>query len=234
MDIFEITKTWAQKTDLKQEFFHEIESTNDYIKQNLKNFEVPGFVVCSLQTKGRGRGNNSWISPSHGSALMASWVLPLETTPQPISSFIFAKNVYCSLLGSHPEEDWNLKLPNDIFLGNKKFGGILLEAVSTGSKNYLIFGIGCNFLSTPPDLPMAATIGKGFSKSKYINFLDLLNQSIEDSKEYFSKQTLSIELRSKLIEACNRGSNNIDRIVSITEMGTVSFENSPSIHWSEL
>lgn len=43
--------------------FDEIDSTNNYMKENISSFENYDIVSAKTQTSGRGRRGNVWLSP---------------------------------------------------------------------------------------------------------------------------------------------------------------------------
>ncbi len=115
-----------------------VPSTQDVARQ----LPVGTVVVAEHQTAGRGRLGRRWEAPP-GSALLASWVMPVhELAP-------FAAGVATAqACGEHVRLKW----PNDLLLGGRKLGGILVER--TGHK--CIVGTGVNLHWAPPG---AATLG---------------------------------------------------------------------------
>ena len=45
--------------------FNEIDSTNNYMKENISSFENYDIVSAKIQTSGRGRRGNIWLSPEN-------------------------------------------------------------------------------------------------------------------------------------------------------------------------
>jgi BirA family biotin operon repressor/biotin-[acetyl-CoA-carboxylase] ligase len=93
-------------------------------------------VVADHQTAGRGRLDRRWEAPA-GTALTASFVLP------PGRLLSLAAGV-AAAEACGPEV--RLKWPNDLLLGGRKLGGILVE-VEPGRA---IVGIGINLSWAPP------------------------------------------------------------------------------------
>lgn len=50
--------------------FDELDSTNNYMKKNIHNFQDYDIVLAKNQTAGRGRQGNTWLS-SEGMALFS-------------------------------------------------------------------------------------------------------------------------------------------------------------------
>jgi len=139
---------------MKKKLFHFIDttdSTNNFLKKLaedklLSNNNLPEFytVYTAEQTHGRGQGTNTWES-IRGANILAS----IYFTPPipPVSQFIF--NQYFSLairkLLSCYVSKVQIKWPNDIYVGSKKIGGILIEHFLEGECiNRTIAGIGLN------------------------------------------------------------------------------------------
>ena len=58
-----------------------------------------------------------------------------------------------------------IKWPNDLYLDEKKLGGILVETSILNEKvNYFLFGVGINLVSNPKNLSYPTTSLSNFSK----------------------------------------------------------------------
>jgi BirA family biotin operon repressor/biotin-[acetyl-CoA-carboxylase] ligase len=129
------------------------DSTNTLMKELLAKGEWPEgerFLYTAFQTAGRGQAGNGWES-EEGKNLLCSILLPPRKE-------LFDLNVLTAvavqrLLG----EGFTIKWPNDIYYGDKKIAGILIENAILGSEvAYSIAGIGLNvnqttFLSSAPN-----------------------------------------------------------------------------------
>jgi len=120
-------------------FFDQLESTNDFLKEQLNVFSPAPFlgVLTDRQTKGRGRLNRTWLSEK-GSSFLYSLLLPGEKKPFHLG-FVAAVSAI-EVLNKNYGIEASMKWPNDIYRKNKKMGGILLEK----EKEFLILGIGIN------------------------------------------------------------------------------------------
>lgn len=138
---------------------YEVESTNNYANQLiLSNAADEGTVVLThFQKKGRGQLGNQWESEA-GSNLLASIIL----YPKFLNAgkqFLLTKIASLSIVEFLKREvsGVSIKWPNDIFVGNKKIAGILIENSIKGSNLFSsIIGIGLNlnqerFLSNAPN-----------------------------------------------------------------------------------
>jgi BirA family biotin operon repressor/biotin-[acetyl-CoA-carboxylase] ligase len=101
-----------------------------------RTLPVGSIVVAEEQSAGRGRLERAWQAP-RGSALLATFVVE----PSPLASL--AAGV-AAAAACGPEV--RLKWPNDLLLGGRKLGGILVEA-HAGRQ---LIGIGVNLAWAPP------------------------------------------------------------------------------------
>ena len=160
--------------------FDEIDSTNNYMKENFSKFENYDIVAAKNQTSGRGRGCNTWSS-SEGMALF-SFLLKtenkldiLEYTKLPliagISTLVALKKI--------KDGAYNFKWTNDVFLDNKKLCGILIEKVE---ENFII-GIGINVRNIIPDELQKIAI----SMNSDHDIDDLILKVVEEFSNYYKK-----------------------------------------------
>ncbi|WP_282015077.1 biotin--[acetyl-CoA-carboxylase] ligase [Marinifilum flexuosum] len=138
---------------------NEINSTNNFALELIKSANpAAGTVVLTLnQTKGRGQQTNSWESES-GKNLTISIILRPEFLPIPDQfhiSMVISLGVYDYL--KEYLDDVLIKWPNDIYVGDKKIAGILIEHSIMGSVlSTSVCGIGLNinqrkFVSDAPN-----------------------------------------------------------------------------------
>ena len=127
---------------MKFKFFDEINSTNTYLRRQLRieEFEV---IVAKKQTDGKGKRDSTWIS-SEGAALFSFGVNDNYELDEKIT--IFTGYIVYKVLKNYIEnkEKLTFKWPNDIYYENKKICGILCEKV----RDHIIIGIGININNT--------------------------------------------------------------------------------------
>jgi BirA family biotin operon repressor/biotin-[acetyl-CoA-carboxylase] ligase len=131
----------------------EVSSTQDWVRDN--NFPPFKPVIAKRQTKGRGRRGRKWFSPPEG-GLYLSFKLPKEFFGE--REDLACLSLVCGLSVSQAVDTYRfskIKWPNDVYIGEKKVAGILVEATSTD----LVVGIGVNLNmeSFPPELQRSAT-----------------------------------------------------------------------------
>ena len=145
-EIFNWTSEWASENHLHPLLFEEITSTNQEAKKlALKNFSSPQVFLAKKQTEGRGRKNHIWFN----SDLMMSWLWQKKRIIPPTWDQDFAKDLFFCVKKIWPSLPWSLKEPNDIYLKNKKVGGILLEIVNQQPQTGVVLGLGFNVFSKP-------------------------------------------------------------------------------------
>jgi len=129
---------------MKIHHFKELDSTNILAKSLIEKGEKPPFVVVAeKQTNGYGRNENVWFSPQGG--LYFSLVLP-EIKIFHLENLVLALgwSVAKTIKEAFGVEPF-LKLPNDVYLRNKKIAGILVENVIAENKvKSSLAGIGLN------------------------------------------------------------------------------------------
>ena len=128
---------------MKFKFFDEINSTNTYLRRQLRieEFEV---IVAKKHTDGRGKRESVWIS-NEGAALF-SFAVADNNSELNEKITIFAGYIVYKVLKNYIKnsEKLTFKWPNDIYYENKKICGILCEKV----RDHIIIGIGININNT--------------------------------------------------------------------------------------
>ena len=128
-----------------------IETTSRFFSnEDLEKYE---YSICfaEFQTKGRGRGENMWLSP-YGSGICFSINGFLSYKSSPLGLSIYCGIAIVGILRELGFKDVSLKWPNDLLHKGKKLGGILTELTSQHAENYAFnIGIGINY-DLGPDL----------------------------------------------------------------------------------
>ena len=124
-------------------FFQEITSTMDEAARQAESGAEEGTVVIAeVQTAGRGRQGRNWVS-SEGNLYLSVLFRPtLEALPMiSILAGVATVRTIRACTGTDPKVKW----PNDVTIGGKKLGGILVESVVQGNQvTYAVLGIGIN------------------------------------------------------------------------------------------
>jgi BirA family biotin operon repressor/biotin-[acetyl-CoA-carboxylase] ligase len=131
------------------EVLPEIDSTNSELMRRARaGASEPVLLVAEQQTAGRGRLGRGWVSQA-GESLTFS--LGLSLAPADWAGLSLAVGV--ALAESlHPKVQ--LKWPNDLWIADRKLGGILIETASfadaaAGARRYAVVGVGLNILPRP-------------------------------------------------------------------------------------
>jgi len=161
--------------------FKKIDSTQIFAK-SLKTPKTWTVILAKEQTAGRGRGGNFWYSPNGG--LYFSVILPKSKIEDLQTLTILAAFIIARAL----KEKFNLELfikpPNDVYLNEKKVGGIITENVIGEDVKFSVMGIGLNtnIEKFPKNLENTATSLK-IELGKEIDNEDILRQILEGLKE---------------------------------------------------
>lgn len=134
------------------EVFETLDSTNTYcLTQARSQVETPLLVVADTQTAGRGRRGKTWYSPPQAN-LYLSLMLQRSAGAKDLSGLTLAVGVeIAKFLKNKGLSDVALKWPNDIWVGQRKLGGILVELQGP----YVVIGVGLN-VNMPQDAPIEA------------------------------------------------------------------------------
>ena len=150
---------------------NEIDSTNNYANRLIMSKQaVEGTVVLAhSQKEGRGQGGNSWESEAGKNVLMSIILFPEFLAVE--NQFLISKIVSLALveLIENETDNVSIKWPNDIYVGNKKIAGILIENSVKGCiLHSAVLGIGLNvnqeqFVSNAPNpISLKKITGKNY------------------------------------------------------------------------
>lgn len=140
----------------------ETASTNTWVKANREALPMPSLVFARRQTAGRGQRGNSWESEPYKNLCASVLIHPAGVEPQ--RQFSVSEAVALAVVDFLEESgvEAKVKWPNDIYVGERKICGILIEnAVMPHEILYTIAGVGINlnqerFISDAPN-PVSLT-----------------------------------------------------------------------------
>jgi BirA family transcriptional regulator, biotin operon repressor / biotin---[acetyl-CoA-carboxylase] ligase len=137
-------------------------STNDRARELARSGAPSGTVVTAAeQSAGRGRHGRVWSAPP-GAALLCSAILrPLEARHALLP--LAVPLAVCEAAESLAPVECRVKWPNDVWLGERKLAGVLIEA---RPPEWAVIGVGLNLAIAddgfPADLRWPATsLGHG-------------------------------------------------------------------------
>ena len=122
-------------------------------------------MVCAVtehQTHGHGRRGRRW-SAEPNSALLTSIGITLAHNFSHLShlSLMVATFLTDAINCTNPQRPIGIKWPNDLYLNQKKLGGILIDATPCDDGHYIVIGIGMNL--TPQTVAHTASLSEHFS-----------------------------------------------------------------------
>ena len=138
-------------------YYDEIESTNTEARNLAAEGAPEGTVVIAeCQSVGKGRLGRRWTSPA-GKGLLFSVILrPALPLTQAHLLTMVAATAACAGIESQTRIPVRIKWPNDLFIDNKKVGGILLEMSGERDEvEWIVAGIGLNVNTEYSELPVA-------------------------------------------------------------------------------
>jgi len=145
----------------KLQFFPTIHSTNTHAMHEGEAGAPEGMVYfADEQTAGRGRGAHEWSSPPgsglYVSALLRPRIAPADVLWLSLAAGLAVRDAVMQITSLECDLRW----PNDLLFGPRKFCGILTELNAEVTRiRHLVVGIGINVHQQqfPPELSAIAT-----------------------------------------------------------------------------
>jgi len=168
-----------------------VDSTNDQAARLAAERELPEGTVVNArkQTHGRGQDSNTWESEP-GMNLTCSMVLYphfLPAAAQFALSKVVALGVWKTVADILPNEQVTIKWPNDVYIGDRKVAGILIQNSILGPVlDCSIAGIGLNVNQTafaggaPNPVSLAMITGEEYS------LMQMLEDLIKNIEAYYA------------------------------------------------
>ena len=154
------------KKNIKLYKFNEIDSTNEYLRKNHKSYEEFDVISARVQTHGKARRQNDWISLD-GMALFSFFLK--ERDNWEIEDYLklplIAGIAVIKGLRKIENLEYKFKWTNDVYVENMKLCGILIEK----TEDVYITGIGINVNNMLPEN----------LKSKAISLTQIRNKKYE-------------------------------------------------------
>lgn len=163
-----------------------VDSTNNYAFELLKRSDLPdGSVIwADEQWQGKGQRGNEWFSTPYTNLTMSVVLKPRFLEAE---EYFYLTKVVTLAIVSYLEslnlQDVKIKWPNDIYIGDKKVAGLLIENQLKGSRiNLSVLGIGLNLneMIFPAHLPKATSVKRETGKHQSIELvMERLCEEIE-------------------------------------------------------
>lgn len=148
------------------EVLGQIDSTNSYLMKKIASGGGHNhFCLAEQQTAGRGRRGRSWYSP-FARNFYASVGWTFEFAPSRLAGLSLAVGVeVAKVLESFIPKAVQLKWPNDIYVNDRKLGGILIEMQGEASGPcHVVIGLGVNLSLSPEELAGIGQPAAGMSE----------------------------------------------------------------------
>ena len=154
------------KKNIKLYKFNEIDSTNEYLRKNHKSYEEFDVISARVQTHGKARRQNDWISMD-GMALFSFFLKEKENweIEDYLKLPLIAGLATINGLKKIENLEYKFKWTNDVYVENMKLCGILIEK----TEDVYITGIGINVNNMLPEN----------LKSKAISLAQIRNKKYE-------------------------------------------------------
>ena len=125
-------------------FFESIDSTNSYLAST-KYSTKPQICITREQTQGRGQHGRNWVSQKDGSIIFSMRKSFNEGMNLNGLSLIAGMAIIKSIEAECQLSGLKIKWPNDIYYGDKKLAGILMENTHYKSNQLVLVGVGINY-----------------------------------------------------------------------------------------
>jgi BirA family biotin operon repressor/biotin-[acetyl-CoA-carboxylase] ligase len=218
---------------LKGTIFGAVRQFHHYYKTGSTNFEAmqaaaqnapQGSVfLAEEQLAGRGRGAHTWHS-ERSTGIYCSVILRPQLPPSEalIISLAAALAVRAAVAEIAPQLLADLKWPNDLLLGGRKFCGILTEMTSEATRvRYLVVGIGINVnqLRFPAALSEIATSLRIETRAEWSR-VELCTALLKSLDQEYRNLVEDSHARSAILRRFEAASSSVrGRQVSIAEDG---------------
>jgi BirA family biotin operon repressor/biotin-[acetyl-CoA-carboxylase] ligase len=201
---FSVSDLQAALPGKKVIFYPRVSSTMDAARDEArKGADAGTVIIAGEQTKGRGRMKRTWLSPKGNIAF--SVILYPEVSYLPFLVMIAALSTARGIEAA-TGLDTSIKWPNDILIGGKKAGGILIESEVKGKEVlYAIIGIGINADVTPvvdegnaiPATCLKDEMGKNVPRTQ------IIKQTLEEMESLYLRlpdsESIMQEWREKMV-----------------------------------
>jgi BirA family biotin operon repressor/biotin-[acetyl-CoA-carboxylase] ligase len=125
-------------------FFESIDSTNSFLAST-KYSTKPQICITREQTKGKGQHGRNWVSQKDGSIIFSMRKSFHEGMNLNGLSLIAGMAIIKSIEAECQLSGLKIKWPNDIYYGDKKLAGILMENTHYKSNQLVLIGVGINY-----------------------------------------------------------------------------------------
>lgn len=210
-----------------------------------------GLVIFTPhQTQGRGQHGRSWIAQPHHHLSMTIILRPPHLTPEKLPQLSMKVSLaLIRLLFSLHITDVSIKWPNDIYAGQKKLAGILIENTLTSSRvQHCLIGIGMNVNEDrfPEHIPNAVSLFQisnkrydleSLARSAYAEIMNIFEEDDSSWKEEYHQHifgmsaTHTFDHGGMTMSAIVEGVNNEGKILLRDQSGQIGSYHSHEVKW---
>jgi len=130
--------------DIDCHFFDSLESTSSFLTETPYSKRTQ-LCVAREQTKGKGQHGRDWASQRDGSILFSLRKCFSVDTNLNGLSLVTGMAIIKSIESECQLSGLKIKWPNDVYFGNKKLAGILMENNIHKGVQYVVIGVGVNY-----------------------------------------------------------------------------------------
>lgn len=198
--------------------FESIDSTNTYAKEHITDLNHYDVIWADYQTHGRGRRDHQWMAPKKAH-VMASIIIKESIEANRIQQLTQVCAVslwqFCQSQGIEAKIKW----PNDIYVGDKKLVGILIESVFEKELQGIVIGTGINVKEE--GLPSTAVCLQSLGSPLGIK------ETLESYLHYFNEnyQLFKLGKYEQLLKIANEHAYLKNKTVYLQEHGNVQIGN---------
>lgn len=164
-------------------YFYSIDSTSKYAIENQGNFKDNAIIITEHQTDGFGRFNRKWISP-FGKNIYCTLIEIVDLDISKLNGLSLVMAISIAKILNRLNLDAKIKWPNDIYINNKKIGGVLINIsaeMNDRAKLFIGFGLNVNMRNNQ-DITKNWTSIK-LESNRHANRTNLLIQIINTIRE---------------------------------------------------
>lgn len=234
---------------------NECRSTNEYAKSLWSKIEpIEGTVVLTdKQTDGKGQIGNKWESEPYQNLTFSIILKPTFLKPE--QQFMLSKIVSLACIetfGHFTDQKFIIKWPNDIYIREKKIGGILIEnTINATQISSSIVGMGLNinqevFENLPKAVSLKNIGERSFDQKEVLNYLlklidiyylELRQGKAKSISQKYIENLLGYEHKMTFLEqgilfkATVKGVNELGQLLLELENGYIRKYNFKEVSW---
>lgn len=144
------SKIYARLFEGRVFILNKVDSTNQYIIDNIKYVKSGDVFVAEYQTSGRGRSGKIWFAPfGKNVCLSIYWKFNYILLPTIMEFSVMVGIFVAKILQNLGISCVRIKWPNDLYINKRKLAGVLVETITRKNYNavHVIIGIGINLSS---------------------------------------------------------------------------------------